>query len=234
MFFTIPEAAISSKLPDVSSYIAFFDLDRTISRAVSGNELALSAYKEKLLPLSGIIHALWMLAGYKLSLRDPQQLIYIMTMWVKGIPEQTLNTLSAGIVNDKIIPGVYPKALDEIKRHSLNNAMTVILSSSPLSVCRLVAQSIGIDDVICSRLEVENGNLTGRSVGPLCFGNEKAVRLREYCENNNTDPQDCWYYGDAFADFPALSAVGHPVCVNPEKELLRKAREQRWKICYWD
>lgn len=233
MCYTIREAAISLKFPDVTRYIAFFDLDRTITRAVSGNELALAAYKEKLLPLSGIIHALWMLAGYKLSLRDPQELIYIMTMWVKGIPEQTLNSLSAGIVNDKIIPGVYPQALDEIRIHSVNNARTVILSSSPLSVCSLVAQSIGIDDVICSRLEVENGNLTGRSVGPLCFGNEKAVKLREYCEKNNTDPAVCWYYGDALADFPALSIVGHPVCVNPERKLRKKAAEKGWKIYHW-
>lgn len=230
---TIPEVTTSSIKPDVESYIAFFDLDRTIIRAVSGNVLALEAYKKGLMSLSDMIHALWLLAGYKMSLRDPQDLIYIMAGWAKGVPEKTLNDLSAEIANKVLLPSAYPQALEEINMHSGRNARTVILSSTPSSVCRIMAESLGMDDFISSGLEVIDGYLTGQSVRRLCFGEEKAVRIREYCEKNNTDPMVCWYYGDAFADFPALSVVGHPVCVNPERKLLRKAREKGWKILNW-
>jgi len=57
-----------------------------------------------------------------------------------------------------------------------------------------------MDDIICSELEVKDGVLTGKPKGNLCYGNEKLVRLREYCEKNNTDVDDAWYYGDAIID----------------------------------
>ncbi len=217
----------------MNSCIAFFDLDRTIIKAVSGNVLALEAYKTGLMSTSDILYALWLLAGYKLSMRDPQELIYIMAAWAKGVPEKTMHDLSAEISRKVLIPSVYPQAREEIQMHAANKARTVILSSTPVSVSRIMAESLEMDDFISSELEVKDGHLTGRSVRPLCFGEEKAVRIREYCEINNTDPGNCWYYGDSLADFPALSIVGHPVCVNPDSKLLRKAREQGWKIYHW-
>jgi HAD superfamily hydrolase (TIGR01490 family) len=233
MCFTILEEIISSKEPDVNSYIAFFDLDRTITDAVSGNLLVASAYRKGFMSAADILYALWLLAEYKLFLRDPEKLIYKMTRWVRGIPEKTLEDLSEEISQKVLLPKVYPEALQEIKMHSANNARTVILSSSPVSVCRRMAGSLGIDDIVCSELESVDGYLTGRPVRQLCFGKEKANRLKEYCEKNNTSPEECWYYGDAFADFPALSIVGHPVCVNPDKKLLKKAKENGWKIYSW-
>ena len=233
MYCTILKVIISLKGAEVSSYIAFFDLDRTITGAVSGNVLALHAYRKKLMSVSDIFHALWLLIGYKLSLKDPNKIIYEMAGWVKGIPEKTLTDLSEEITKNIILPAVYPEAVQEIRKHSENNARTVILSSSPTTICRLVAESLGIDDVLCSELEVVEGYLTGSSVGPLCFGQEKVSRIIGYCEKNNTPPDKCWYYGDALADFPALSIVGHPVCVNPEKKLRKKADEKKWKIEDW-
>ncbi|MFH0842235.1 MAG: HAD-IB family hydrolase [Bacteroidota bacterium] len=233
MYSIIPVALITLESPDVNSCIAFFDLDRTIIKAVSGNVLALEAYKKGLMSTMDILHALWLLAGYKLSMRDPQELIYIMAAWAKGVPEKTMNDLSFEISRKTLIPAIFAQAVTEIKMHAANHARTVILSSTPVSVCRIMAESLEMDDLICSELEVKDGYLTGRSVRPLCFGEEKAVRIREYCEINNTDPGNCWYYGDSLADFPALSIVGHPVCVNPDRKLLRKARENRWPIYFW-
>lgn len=218
----------------MNSYVAFFDLDRTITKAVSGNVLALTAYKKRLMSNSDMMYALWLLLGYKLSLRDPQKIIYKMAGWVKGISAKTLDDLSVEISHKILLPAVYPEARSEIRIHSDNNARTVILSSSPTPVCREMSKALGIDDIVCSELEVIDGYLTGHAVRPLCFGNEKVSRLREYCEINNTDPAICWYYGDSIADFPALSIVGHPVCINPDRKLLKQARIKGWKIYSWD
>src|SRR4030043_24194 len=234
IYFTILTVIISLTGPDVNNYIAFFDLDRTITGAVSGNVLALSAYRKGLMSTSDILYALWLLVGYKLSLREPQKIIYEMAGWVKGIPEKTLDDLSIEISQKVLIPSVFPEAIRELKMHSENKARTVILSSSPASVCRLMTKSLGIDDMICSELEVIDGYLTGRSVRPLCFGQEKVTRMKEYCEINNTAPDRCWYYGDSIADFPALSIVGHPVCINPDRKLLKKAKDKSRGLFYLD
>jgi HAD superfamily hydrolase (TIGR01490 family) len=209
-------------------------MDRTITKAVSGNVLALTAYRKGLMSNSDMLYGIWLLLGYKLSFKDPQKIIYEMAGWVKGIPEKTLNDLSVEITHKTLLPAVYPDAISEIRMHSENKARTVILSSSPAPVCREMSKALGIDDFVCSELEVKDGILTGRSLRPLCFGPEKVIRMKEYCEINNTDPGKCWYYGDSIADFPALSFSGFPVCINPDKKLLKKARENKWKTYYWD
>jgi len=51
-----------------------------------------------------------------------------------------------------------------------------------------------------------------------------------YCETNNTEVENCWYYGDSVDDLPALSLVGNPVCVNPDKKLYEKALKEDWSL----
>jgi len=156
-----------------------------------------------------------------------------MTLWVKGLPEEILNDLCVESARSEILPSVWPEAVSELTMHKRNNASTVILSSSIVPLCREIAENLGVDDIICTALESDGGYYTGRTDGQLCYGKEKAVRLLEYCKKNNSDPDNAWYYGDSFSDLPVLSIVGHPVCVNPERNLQKRATEKGWKILYW-
>ena len=110
----------------------------------------------------------------------------------------------------------------------------MILSSGLYPICQEMSLSLGMDDIICSSLEVKDGYLTGRPLGRICFGQEKVVRLNEYCKNNNINPIQSWYYGDSISDLPVLSSVGIPVCVNPDKRLKKAARKRGWKVLYWN
>lgn len=217
----------------MSSYIAFFDLDKTITGAVSGNELAKSAYKRGLMTKWGLARALWLSLLYKLSLRDPKKIVIEMAGWVKGVPEKTLIEITGEVVNEKLIPAIYHDALLEIAMHRNQNAKIVLLSSTTEEVAQHICQHLGLDDYICSEMEVKNGILTGLTVKPLCFAEEKAVRMREYCETFNTKLTDCWYYGDSLADSFALDICGLAVCVNPDKKLHNLALKKNWKIAVW-
>jgi hypothetical protein len=44
------------------------------------------------------------------------------------------------------------------------------------------------------------------------------------------DLAESWAYSDSATDVPMLAAVGHPVAVNPDRELLRVARERGWAV----
>lgn len=216
------------------SYLAFFDLDRTIIKAVSGTELARRAWKRGLMKGSDLVHALYLSVVYKLNIKDPLKIVNKMTEWVKGLPEETLEKLCAEVYNDVLLPSLHPEAVPEIKMHKDNGAKVVILSSSLSPVCTAIATYLGIDDILCSELESVDGIMTGRPKGKLCFGEEKLTRLKDYCEKNNSTPGESWYYGDANTDLPALSIVGVPVCINPERKLLKVARKKGWKIYNWD
>jgi HAD superfamily hydrolase (TIGR01490 family) len=157
-----------------------------------------------------------------------------MVNWVKGVSESTVNELSAEIFKNHILKSIRPEVQSEINFHKKNGGRNVILSSAILPLCQIVAERLGIDDVICSNLEVLNGIYSGRTSGPLCFGEEKVIRLIDYCKKNNINPIYSWYYGDSISDLPVLNSVGNPVCVNPDKKLKKEAHKRGWKIlrCY--
>jgi HAD superfamily phosphoserine phosphatase-like hydrolase len=117
--------------------------------------------------------------------------------------------------------------------HKDKNAAIVILSSALLPICRKVADYLDLDDVICTELKVEGNCFTGRPSGKICFGNEKLFRLKKYCEKINSKISDAWYYGDSISDLPVLTIVGYPVCINPDRQLMKKAREKNWIIFNW-
>jgi HAD superfamily hydrolase (TIGR01490 family) len=212
--------------------IAFFDLDHTITSTISGKELVREAFKKNLMTHADLARAIYLTLLYKLNLKDSHKIINDMTTWVAGIPEQTLADLSSEVFFNTLWPSVYEQARGEIEIHKGKNAKVVILSSSIKYICNEVAKNLKMDDIICSELEVKNGYLTGAS--RLCFGEEKAARLEEYCKKNSAIISDTWYYGDSISDLPALRCVGNPVCVNPDKKLKQEANKRGWKIVQWN
>ena len=215
------------------NYIAFFDLDRTITKAISGNALARGAFKKGLITSSSLAHVIYLSLACKLKLKDPLKIIDYMVTWAGGIPEKTMIDLCSEVFHEVLLPSVYTEARSEIKTHKEKNAKVVILSSALTPICQEMSKILGMDDIICSDLEVKNGYLTGRPIGRLCFGEDKMARLKEYCEKNNTIPSDTWYYGDSISDLPVLSSVGKPICVNPDKKLKNAALQRGWKILQW-
>jgi putative phosphoserine phosphatase / 1-acylglycerol-3-phosphate O-acyltransferase len=215
------------------NYIAFFDLDQTLADSISGKELARAAYHKGIMKNTDLLNAVWQSLAFRFNLTDPAKLIDKMASWTRGMPEQTMIDLCSEVSVGIIIPSIYKDAVTEIEFHKEKNAKLVILSSALKKICEEIGNSLGFDDILCSELEVSNGYLTGYPLGHLCFGDEKSVRLLEYCKKNNCSPSDAWYYGDSISDLPALSAVGNPVCVNPDKKLKKMSHIRGWKTLIW-
>lgn len=216
------------------NYVVFFDLDRTITKSISGKELAKYAYRKGLLKYRDLFNAVFLSFLFRFKLRNQLKIIDDMVSWVKGMPETTLIHLCNEVTKKVLLPSVYQGAKTEIEVHRSKNARLVILSSALFPVCIEIAKNLNIDDVLCSDLEVKDGYLTGQPVGHLCFGQEKEVRLNEYCRINNYTTSDAWCYGDSVTDLSALESVGNPVCVNPDRKLKRVAKKRNWKIFNWE
>lgn len=214
----------------VTDYFAFFDLDRTIISENSGKVLIKHAYKNGLITKLDIIRSVYISLLYKLDLKDTTKIIATLVSWLKGVPEKTMADLSEEICEDYLFKSIRPEIRSEIEFHKINGAGVIILSSAILPVCQRIASHLALDDVICSKLEIINGSYTGRSSGSICFGEEKLVRLREYCAFNRISISDTWYYTDSISDLSVLESVGNPVCVNPDNNLRKTAYRRGWKI----
>jgi HAD superfamily hydrolase (TIGR01490 family) len=223
----------SSKITEDPEYIAFFDVDGTITGANSGRSLVFHAHRKGMMSGFDLIRAINLSLLYKYNLREEIKIINDMVSWVKGLPEKTILEISSEVSSAILIPSIFSEVKAELEFHRSNNAKVVILSSALRTVCQPLADILGFDDILSSELEVVNGHYTGRSKGQLCFGEEKAIKLRKYCEMNNTIPEKAWYYGDSIPDLNALSIVGNPVCVNPDKKLKKIALKNEWKIYSW-
>ncbi len=215
-------------------YTAFFDLDLTLTGAISGNALVRTAWKKGLISWRELITGFLFYLLYRLRLRDPLRIIGDMVSWVRGKTETELKELCASVFNEVLLPSLFIDAIKEISFHKDRNARVIILSSALDYLCRAISENLGIDGYICSSLEASGGFLTGRPAGRLCFGEEKLNRLNGYCITRNIDKSTSWFYSDSISDLPVLNSVGNPVCVNPDRRLNREATKRGWKILHWE
>jgi phosphoserine phosphatase len=86
------------------------------------------------------------------------------------------------------------------------------------------------DGALGSKAEIVDGHYTGRPGGPFTYRDGKAQAMRELAEREGIDLAESWAYSDSESDLPMLRAVGHPVAVNPDKELARIARAEGWEV----
>ena len=93
-----------------------------------------------------------------------------------------------------------------------------------------LARYLGADEAIATRAEIDaDGRYTGR-VEFYAYGPFKADAVREAADRLGIDLEGSYAYSDSVTDVPMLAAVGHPVVVNPDRELRRIATEREWEI----
>jgi hypothetical protein len=62
------------------------------------------------------------------------------------------------------------------------------------------------------------------------MGPGKVQAIEELVERDDLDLAGSYAYSDSATDLPMMEMVGHPVAVNPDKELRRTAEERDWPI----
>ncbi|WP_084078498.1 phosphoserine phosphatase SerB [Demequina sp. NBRC 110057] len=77
-----------------------------------------------------------------------------------------------------------------------------------------LAARIGITHFRANRLEVADGRLTGRTVGPVIDRAAKAEALRAYADELGISPADCVAVGDGANDLDMMAAAGLGVAFN--------------------
>jgi HAD superfamily hydrolase (TIGR01490 family) len=213
-----------------SQYIAFYDLDHTILEENSATNLIHVARKRGIMSERHFRHAVWLSILYKLGIGDSTKMILRMLTWLKGLSETMIRDLCLEVFEDQIVHMIRPQIVETMEEHRKKGGALVLLSSASEPICSPVSVHLELDDVICSRLQTENGTLTGKTIGNLVYGVEKKVRLLEYCKANEQDPSKAYYYGDSHTDRYVMESVGFPVAVDPDKRLCRIAEERNWPI----
>lgn len=86
-------------------------------------------------------------------------------------------------------------------------------------------QQLGIDYVYANKLEIKDGRLTGRVVGPVVDGARKAELLRRLAVKEGIDLQQVAAVGDGANDLPMLGLAGLGIAFHAKPKVKAGARQ---------
>jgi len=148
----------------------------------------------------------------------------------RGWDQTKVRTIVREALTDVVEPIVYAEAADLIEEHRNSGRIVVIVSASPEEIVAPLGEYLGVDRVIASRALIDDD---GRYTGEMAFyayGSNKARAMQDLAAAEGIDLAASYAYSDSATDLPMLEVVGHPVVVNPDRELLRVAREREWEV----
>lgn len=217
----------------MSNVIAFLDMDRTILSDSSGLLYMRYLRQKGQVSLLAVLRVYWHAALYGLGLFDYPATMARVTAAISGDSEADMIALCQRWFDEVVINYIAEKALHRMDEHRAQGHRVVILSAATPYAVGPVARHVGADDYLCTRLEVVNGNFTGRFVEPACYGEGKILYAEEYAREHDSDLSHAYFYTDGHSDLPLLEQIGHPVAVNPDTRLKATAQRRGWPIEYF-
>ena len=211
---------------------AFFDLDKTILATSSALAFTRPFYRGGLLGRRDVVRSAYAQFVFLASGADHDQMETMrryMSDLVRGWDVSRVQEIVAETLDHIIDPVVYDEALELIEQHRDAGEDIVVISSSGTEVVDPIAERIGADLSVGTRLVVEDGRYTG-DILFYAYGEGKAQAMRDLAAERGYDLGQCHAYTDSITDLPMLESVGHPTAVNPDAELRRVARERGWPI----
>jgi len=212
---------------------AFFDVDRTLVSCNTGRLFLRDLRRRGEISFLRALRALGWMAKYHLSLIDLQHVAVRLAEQMKGKLERDFADRCRAWVEKEVLPLVVPGARPQIEKHRAEGHVLAILSTSPTYVTRPLAEALGIDEVVSTQFEVEDGQFTGRLVGPACVGKGKVHWAEALGARREVDLAQSWFYTDSYTDLPMLERVGNRVVVNPDPRLRRTAKRRGWPVENW-
>jgi HAD superfamily hydrolase (TIGR01490 family) len=216
---------------------AFFDLDRTLMEGSSAFQFGRAAYKAGLMSRRQLIADGWANLRFRLNGSTDEathELRDRISASLKGARVRDLERLGADVLAG-VLPRIYPRMLALAHEHQDAGRRVYIATAASQELAEILAQVLRLDGGIGSQFsEVQDGVYTGRPVGLFIYGAGKARAIEQLAEREGIDLAESYAYSDSASDLPMLRAVGHPVVVNPDRELLRVARERGWGVLRFD
>jgi HAD superfamily hydrolase (TIGR01490 family) len=212
---------------------AFFDLDRTLMEGSSAFQFGRAAYKAGLLSRRQLVSDGWANLRFRLrgstdqgthSLRDR------ISASLGGTRVRDMQRLGPDVLA-RILPRIYPQMLALAYEHQDAGRRVYIFTAASQELAEMLAHVLTFDGGIGSQFSaVQDGVYTGQPTGLFIYGADKARAIKRLADQEGIDLSQSYAYSDSASDLPMLRAVGHPVAVNPDKELLAEARENGWQV----
>jgi HAD superfamily hydrolase (TIGR01490 family) len=215
------------------SKAALFDLDRTLLDCNSGRLWVQSEWRNGRITMGRAVWAGWWLGRYSLGMDDGLDKVFAQAaITLKDEDEDAFSARVREWFDTEVRHRLRPGARAALDRHRAAGDRLVLATTSSSYAGRVACDFYGLDDLICTTFEVEDGVFTGRILHSA-LGANKADRAREWAQASGFDLAECSFYTDSHSDLALMEIVGCPVAVNPDRVLARIARDRDWEIVDW-
>jgi len=133
-------------------------------------------------------------------------------------------------MRDCIEPIMLPQAFELLAKHRAAGDKLVIITATNRFVTAPIAARLGVDALIATECEMEDGRYTGRSTDVPCFREGKVTRLNRWLEETGHSLEGSYFYSDSMNDLSLLEQVTYPIAVDPDPNLRAEAEKRGWPV----
>ena len=209
---------------------AFFDIDGTLLSVHTAPLYARYLYRMGEARKRDLLRTFFHMVQYRLNRLDLETALTRAGALIAGRSEAEEVERAATWYREKIRRHLVPEMRALLEGHQRQGDAVALLTTTTPYLAVPLAEDLGVEHVLATRLEVRDGCFTGRAVGPICYGKGKLVWARRFAREQGIDLAESYFYTDSITDLPVLESVGHPRVVRPDLLLARESRRRGWAI----
>ena len=151
---------------------------------------------------------------------------------VKGMSEHEFNSTSEWIVKEYALPTERNEVIARLRDHQSKGHVILLVSGWLTPSLELLGAHYKANGVVGTKLEMKDGQYTGRIFPPVITGLDKDRYAREFFANNDLeiDWELSYAYADSITDTGLFEMVGNPVAVSPDDKLHKLALSKNWAV----
>ena len=210
-----------------SRVAAFFDVDHTLIFCNSARKWVEYLWRNDKISVAEALRSVWWLIKYRLSVLDYEQVTRVVVGAYAG---QSVDELGAEVeawFHSDVEPEICIEGRERIEWHRSQGHELVLLTSGTFFSVAPLQRILDVPNLVCTRLEVVDGKLTGNYRPPSCFGPGKLRAGIAFAEQRGIDLSQSYFYKDSYSDLPMLERVGYPKIINPDPRLRHWANSRK-------
>ena len=210
--------------------IAVFDFDGTLINGYSASVFFQHQLRSRELGAMDLADAMTAMARSVAGAIEMQDLLAQAIGKWKGKREDALEALGEKLFDKALADKVYPEMVSIMMAHRKAGHTIAIASSATRFQVEPTARFLGVENVMTSVCEADDGVLTGKLLEPQMWGPGKEAAVRAFVRKHKAKLANTWFYADGDEEIGLMEAVGHAVPTNPGRALAAAAKAHGWGV----
>jgi putative phosphoserine phosphatase/1-acylglycerol-3-phosphate O-acyltransferase len=207
---------------------AFFDFDGTLIAGYSAAAFFKYRLRRGEISVSEVVKTVAESINVERRGHDVSEMMRVGVKAQAGRDVEEMDSWARNVFSRKIAGMIYPDARLLIDAHIRKGHTVVVASSATLPQVQATAEDLGVDYIICTEMEEQDGVLTGELASEIRWGQGKADAVAVFAQEMDMDLGEAFGYSNGEEDLPFLELVGRPCALNPSEELRDVAKANGW------